>query len=80
MERPRSEAELTHHLDLPAFDSEETLAQHPEFIDMLAMNQSLMERWNRKVAPGDKVIVEGDAVDSEWLSLINDNISKQIKG
>ena len=79
MERPRSEADRTHHLELPAFDSEEVLAQHPEFVDMLAMNQSLMERWNRIVAPGDKVFVKGDVGNSEWFSLINGNISKEYK-
>ena len=79
MERPRSEAERTHHLALPAFDSEEALAQHPEFVDMLAMYQSLMDRWNRIVASGDKVIVKGNSGNSEWFSLINGNFSKGYK-
>ena len=74
MERPRSEEDRTHHLELPAFDSAEALAQHPEFVDMLAMNQTLMERWNRMVAPGDKVFINGKITDSEWLPLINGEI------
>lgn len=67
MERPEQE----HHLDTPQFDSEEALAKHPEFVDMLAMNQALMERWNRTVAPGDKVLIDGEMPDSEWVKLIN---------
>ena len=74
MERPRSEEDRTHHLELPTFDSAEALAQHPEFVDILAMNQTLMERWNRMVAPGDKVIINGDVTESEWMSLINGDI------
>ena len=74
MERPRSEEDRTHHLELPAFDSAEALAQHPEFVDILAMNQTLMERWNRMVAPCDKVIINGDVTESEWMSLINGDI------
>lgn len=67
MERPEQE----HHLDAPQFDSEEALAKHPEFVDMLAMNQALMERWNRTVAPGAKVQMDGEMPDSEWVKLIN---------
>jgi hypothetical protein len=77
MTRPRSEAERTHHLELPPFGSEEILAQHPEFVDMEAMNQTLMERWNRLVEPDDKVIVKGDIGTSEWLHLINGTFVKE---
>ncbi len=75
MQRPRSEAERTHHLAIPAFDSPQVLEQHPEFVDMLAMNQTFMERWNRKVAPGDKVLVEGNKGNSDWLSLLNGDLA-----
>ena len=44
-----------HHIAAPVFDSKEQLAEHPEFVDLLAMNQTLMERWNRLVKQGDKV-------------------------
>ena len=70
MERPQQE----HHLDSPQFDSEEALAKHPEFVDMLAMNQTIMERWNRVVAPGDKVKIDGETPDSWWMKLINGKI------
>ena len=67
VERPNHD----HTLEAPLFDSEEALVLHPEFVDMLAMNQTLMERWNRIVAPGDKVNVKGVLPDSEWMQLIN---------
>lgn len=70
IERPQRE----HILEAPLFDSEEALDKHPEFVDMLAMNQTIMERWNRIVAPGDKVVVKGTLPESEWLQLINGNI------
>lgn len=70
MEHPQQE----HHLDSPQFDSEEALAKHPEFVDMLAMNQTIMERWNRVVAPGDKVKIDGEMPDSWWMKLINGKI------
>ena len=70
MERPQQE----HHLDSPQFDYEEALAKHPEFVDMLAMNQTIMERWNRVVAPGDKVKIDGETPDSWWMKLINGKI------
>ena len=70
MERPQQE----HHLNAPQFDSAEALAEHPEFVDMLAMNQTIMERWNKIVAPCDKVIVNGKMPDSEWLQFLNGEI------
>ncbi len=70
MERPAKE----HHLDAPLFDSEEELAKHPEFVDMLAMNQTIMERWNKIVAPGDKVFVKGNMPESEWCKFIDGEI------
>lgn len=70
VERPNRD----HTLEAPQFDSEELMDMHPEFVDMLAMNQTIMEHWNRTVAPGDKVTVKGTLPESEWLQLINGNI------
>lgn len=58
-----------HHILSPGFDSKQQLAAHPEFVDLLAMNQTLMERWNRIVAPGDKVY--GEFGSEEWMKLVN---------
>lgn len=63
-----------HHIVAPGFDSKEQLAAHPEFVDLLAMNQTLMERWNRMVAPGDKVYVHGEFDSEEWKRLVNGDI------
>jgi hypothetical protein len=63
-----------HHIAAPGFDSKEQLAAHPEFVDLLAMNQTLMERWNKLVKPADKVYVAGDLGDSEWTKLLNGEI------
>lgn len=63
-----------HHIVAPGFDSKEQLADHPEFVDLLAMNQTLMERWNRIVAPGDKVYVVGEFGNTEWKNLLNGEI------
>ena len=63
-----------HHIIAPKFDSKEQLAAHPEFVDLLAMNQTLMERWNRIVAPGDKVYVVGEFGNTEWMNLLNGEI------
>ena len=70
IDRPQQE----HTLEAPLFDSEEALAKHPEFVDMLAMNQTIMERWNRVVAPGDKVKIVGEMPASWWMKLINGKI------
>lgn len=63
-----------HYITAPRFDSKEQLAVHPEFVDLLAMNQTLMERWNRIVAPGDKVYVVGEFGNTEWMNLLNGEI------
>jgi hypothetical protein len=63
-----------HYIAAPRFDSKEQLAVHPEFVDLLAMNQTLMERWNRIVAPGDKVYVVGKFGNTEWMNLLNGEI------
>ena len=63
-----------HDIAAPRFDSKEQLAVHPEFVDLLAMNQTLMERWNRIVAPGDKVYVVGEFGNTEWMNLLNGEI------
>ena len=62
------------YIAAPRFDSKEQLAVHPEFVDLLAMNQTLMERWNRIVAPGDKVYVVGEFGNTEWMNLLNGEI------
>jgi hypothetical protein len=63
-----------HYIAAPRFDSKEQLAVHPEFVDLLAMNQTLMERWNRIVAPGDKVYVVGEFGNTEWMNLLNGEV------
>ena len=63
-----------HYIAGPGFDSKEQLAAHPEFVDLLAMNQTLMERWNRMVAPGDKVYVVGEFGNEEWMKLVNGDV------
>ena len=63
-----------HYIAAPRFDSKVQLAVHPEFVDLLAMNQTLMERWNRIVAPGDKVYVVGEFGNTEWMNLLNGEI------
>lgn len=38
------------------------------------MNQTLMERWNKIVAPGDTVYVVGEFGNKEWMKLLNGDI------
>lgn len=52
----------------------EQLAAHPEFVDLLAMNQTLMERWNMLVKPEDKVYVAGEFGGMDWRKLLNGDI------
>lgn len=66
-----------HHIAAPGFDNAEQLAKHPYFVDALAMNQTLMERWNKVVHPGDKVYVAGDFGNREWMPLLNGEIIVQ---
>lgn len=63
-----------HHIAAPGFDSKEQLAAHPEFVDLLAMNQTLMERWNKLVKPEDKVFVTGEFGGMDWRKLLNGDI------
>lgn len=63
-----------HHIVAPGFDSKEQLAVHPEFVDLLAMNQTLMDRWNKLVKPGDKVYVTGEFGNEEWMKLLNGEV------
>ena len=65
---------MVHYIAAPEFDSKDQLVVHPEFVDLLAMNQTLMERWNRIVAPGDKVYVVGDSGNEEWMKLVNGEV------
>jgi hypothetical protein len=63
-----------HHIVAPGFDSKEQFAAHPEFVDLLAMNQTLMDRWNKLVKPGDKVYVTGEFGNEEWMKLVNGEV------
>lgn len=63
-----------HHIVAPGFDSKEQLAAHPGFVDLLAMNQTLMDRWNKLVKPGDKVYVTGEFGNEEWMKLVNGEV------
>ena len=65
---------MVHCIAAPGFASKDQLAVHPEFVDLLAMNQTLMERWNRIVASGDKVYVVGDFGNEEWMKLVNGEV------
>ena len=38
------------------------------------MTQTLMERWNKLVKPGDKVYVAGEFGNTEWVNLLNGEI------
>ena len=70
----KSQKPVKHYIEYPGFDSKEQLAAHPEFVDLLAMNQTLMERWNKIVAPGDTVYVVGEFGNKEWMKLLNGDI------
>ena len=69
----RAQAKV-HYIAAPRFNSKEQLASHPEFVSLLTMNQTLMERWNKLVVPGDEVIVVGEFGDEEWKKLLNGDI------
>ena len=70
----KSQKPVKHYIESPGFDSKEQLAAHPEFVDLLAMNQTLMERWNKIVVPGDTVYVVGEFGNKEWMKLLNGDI------
>lgn len=74
IERPREKNERLHFIDSPQFDSKEALMKQPWFVDMLAMNQTLMEHWNNTVSPGDKVYVKGDFGNTDWMPLLNGDL------
>lgn len=63
-----------HHFKDMMFGSEEKLVQNPQYVDTLAMNQTLMEHWNRQVRPGDIVYHEGKFGDESWLPLLNGEV------
>ena len=69
----RAQAKV-HYIAAPRFNSKEQLASHPEFVSLLTMNHTLMERWNKLVVPGDEVIVVGEFGDEEWKKLLNGDI------
>jgi len=74
IEQPRSEEQRVHHFENMMFDSNEKLANSPQFVDTLAMNQTMMEQWNRVVRPGEKVIHKGDFGNKAWLPLLNGEV------
>lgn len=63
-----------HHFSDMRFDSEEKLSANPQFVDKLAMNQTMMEQWNRVVRPEDTVYHAGDFGNRDWLPLLNGEI------
>ena len=74
IEQPRSEEQSVHHFENMMFDSAEKLSDNPQFVDKLAMNQTMMEQWNRVVRPGDKVFHKGDFGNEAWARLLNGEI------
>ena len=72
MERPRKEEERVHHMLGPAFEPMDKLSRMIK--PSTSRNETLMERWNQTVAPGDTVHVEGDFGADEWESFLNGKI------
>ena len=76
MERPQ---QIKYFHEIPLFDSEEAFAMFncagEQFVDILAMNQSFLEHWNKIVAPGDKVYVSKQFQQTHWLQLLNGEIN-----
>lgn len=74
MLKNRPEEAKVHHFADMRFDSNEKLAENPQFVDKLAMNQTMMEQWNRSVRPGDVVYHKGDFGNKDWAALLNGTI------
>ena len=74
MERPRNEEERVHHITGPMFEPMGKLSRQIQA--NTNRNETLMERWNQQVAPGDTVYVEGDWVAEEWRPFLNGTIIK----
>jgi len=74
IDRTRSEDQKVHHFENMMFDSDEKLALCPQFVDKLAMNQTMMEQWNRAVLPGDTVYHKGDFGNKDCLTLLNGTV------
>ena len=74
MERPRKEEERVHHIPGPMFEPMGKLSRQIQA--NTNRNETLMERWNQQVAPGDTVYVEGDWVAEEWRPFLNGTIIK----
>ena len=74
MERPRKEEERVHHIPCPMFEPMGKLSRQIQA--NTNRNETLMERWNQQVAPGDTVYVEGDWVAEEWRPFLNGTIIK----
>ena len=74
MERPRKEEERVHQMPGPAFEPMDKLSCMIK--SNTNRNQTLMERWNQTVAPGDTVYVEGDLGAEEWVKFLNGTIHR----
>lgn len=75
MERPRKEEEKVHLMPGPLFEPMGMLSRVIQ--PNTNRNQTLMERWNQQVAPGDTVYVKGDFGAEEWKSFLNGNIKSE---
>lgn len=74
MERPRKEEERVHQMPGPGFEPMDKLSCMIK--SNTNRNQTLMERWNQTVAPGDTVYVEGDLGAEEWVKFLNGTIHR----
>lgn len=64
-----SDTHFNHTNILKFTDSRTGLLVRPEFRDVTEMNETMIERWNSRVKPGDKVYHLGDVFfgDKEWF-------------
>ena len=74
IERPRKEEERVHQMPGPGFEPMDKLSCMIK--SNTNRNQTLMERWNQTVAPGDTVYVEGDLGAEEWVKFLNGTIHR----
>lgn len=60
------------HANILKFLKEDFSRVRPQWEDVDAMNEDIIERWNKTVAPGDKVYHLGDVViNRRYLSLVD---------
>lgn len=72
MERPRKEEERVHHIPGPMFEPMGKLSRQIQA--NTNRNQTLMEHWNQRVAPGDTVYLDGEFGAEEWKPFLNGTI------